>query len=57
MTKHATWEHPPAPGLDGTHRDSCVVCLQGTDTGLSFTGPAEWAIAGLNHVCVRQSNS
>ena len=37
----------PPPGLDGTWRDSCVVCLQGTDTGLAFVGEAEWVIAGL----------
>lgn len=38
---------PPAPGLDGTYRDSCVVCFRGTDTGLAFSGEGEWAIAGL----------
>lgn len=37
----------PRPGLSGDYRDSCVVCLQGTDTGLAFTGEAEWVIAGL----------
>jgi hypothetical protein len=37
----------PPPGLDGTWRDSCVVCLRGTDTGLAFTGEAEWVLAGL----------
>lgn len=37
----------PAPGLDGTYRGSCVVCLRGTDTGLAFVGEGEWAIAGL----------
>ena len=42
--------HPsilPAPGLDGTYRDTCVVCLRGTDTGLAFYGIAEWALAGM----------
>lgn len=34
-------------GLDGTYRDSCVVCMRGTDTGLAFIGEAEWAVAGL----------
>lgn len=37
----------PAPGLDGTYSGSCIVCLNGCDTGLAFVGPAEWAIAGL----------
>ena len=37
----------PTPGLDGTYRDSCVVCLQGTDTALALTGEAEWVIASL----------
>lgn len=38
----------PSPGMDGTFRDSCVVCLRGTDTAIGF-GPAEaeWALAGL----------
>lgn len=36
------------PGPDGSYRDSCVLCLAETDTGLGF-GPAEaqWAMAGL----------
>ena len=37
----------PAPGLDGTYSGSCIVCLNGCDTGLAFVGPAEWGIAGL----------
>lgn len=37
----------PPPNLQGDYRDSCAVCLRGTDTGLAFTGEAEWLIAGL----------
>ena len=40
-------QHQP-PGLDGTYTDSCVVCLQGCDTGLAFRGEAEWVLAGLH---------
>lgn len=35
------------PGLDGTHSQSCVACLRGTDTAVAFTGPVEWAVAGV----------
>jgi hypothetical protein len=34
-------------GLRGTYEESCIVCMQGTDTGLAFVGWAEVAIAGL----------
>jgi hypothetical protein len=37
----------PTPGLRGTYEDSCVVCLRGTDSGVAFTGTAEWIVAGL----------
>ncbi len=37
----------PPPNLQGDYRGSCVVCLRGTDTALSFTGEAEWLVAGL----------
>lgn len=37
----------PVPNLNGDYRDSCVVCLKGTDTGLAFVGEAEWVLAGL----------
>jgi hypothetical protein len=37
----------PPPGIDGSWRDSCVVCLKGTDTGIALRGEAEWVIAGL----------
>jgi hypothetical protein len=40
----------PAPGLQGTYEGSCVICLQGCDTGLQFTGEAEWLVAGLMHL-------
>jgi len=33
--------------LQGNYKDSCVACLQGTDSGLSFVGEAEWIAAGL----------
>jgi hypothetical protein len=36
----------PQPGLNGTYRGSCAVCMHGTDTGLAFRGVAEWVIAG-----------
>ena len=35
-------------GLDGSFTGSCVVCRQGTDTGLAFYGKSEWMIAGLH---------
>jgi hypothetical protein len=37
-------------GIRGTHADSCVACLTGTDTALGFVGEAEWAIAGLQRL-------
>jgi hypothetical protein len=40
----------PPPGLDGTYRDSCMVCLRGSDTGLAFRGEAEFVLAGLHHL-------
>jgi hypothetical protein len=42
-------------GLQGDYRGSCVVCMQGTDTGLVFRGPAEFAIAGLVRMGVPQA--
>ena len=45
--KFALPEPMPAPGIDGTYDGSCVACLRGTDTGLAFTGEAEWIIAGM----------
>jgi len=47
----------PAPGLDGTYRGACVVCLRGTDTGLAFSGEAEWAIAGLMGMGIPQDEA
>ena len=38
----------PEPGLDGTYRGSCAVCLTGTDTAVAFRGDAEWIIAGVH---------
>jgi hypothetical protein len=38
---------PPKPGLDGTYRDTCIVCMRATDTQLAFDGSAEWLMAGL----------
>jgi hypothetical protein len=37
----------PRPGLRGSYRGSCVVCLRGTDTGFAVRGPAEAVIAAL----------
>jgi hypothetical protein len=37
----------PPPNLNGDYRDSCAVCVRGTDTALAFTGEAEWLEAGL----------
>lgn len=37
----------PEPGIMGDYRESCVVCLQGTDTGLAVQGEAEVAQAVL----------
>lgn len=44
----------PQPNLQGDYEDSCAVCLRGTDTGLAFTGEAEWAIAGLYRLGIPQ---
>jgi hypothetical protein len=38
----------PPPGLDGTYRDTCVVCMKGTDTCVSLSGEAEWVVAALH---------
>lgn len=38
----------PKPGIDGTYRETCVICLTGTDTGLALSGEAEWVAAALN---------
>lgn len=43
----------PPPGLQGTYKGSCIVCFQGTDTGLMLRGDAEWIIAGLMHLGMR----
>jgi hypothetical protein len=37
----------PEPNLGGDYRESCVVCLHGTDTGLAFEGEPEWVLAGM----------
>lgn len=37
----------PEPGIMGDYRESCVVCMQGTDTGLAVQGEAEVAQAVL----------
>jgi hypothetical protein len=47
----------PPPGLQGTYEGSCVVCLQGCDTGLAFRGEAEWAIAGLLNLGIPQDQA
>jgi hypothetical protein len=39
--------------VQGTYEGSCVICLQGTDTGLQFIGEAEWLVAALMHLGVR----
>lgn len=41
-------EQLPPPGLDGTYRGSCVVCLKGTDTAVGIEGIAEFVAATLN---------
>jgi hypothetical protein len=33
------------PGLRGTYEDSCIVCLQGTDTAIVLQGEPEWVVA------------
>lgn len=38
---------PPPSSLSGTYEGTCLVCFQGTDTGVAFRGSAEWLIAGL----------
>jgi hypothetical protein len=47
LGKGSSMENLPTPGLDGSYRGGCVVCLRGTDTGLVFYGEPEWAVAGL----------
>jgi len=37
----------PPTGIDGTYSGSCVSCMRGTDTAISFAGSAEWIMAGL----------
>ena len=37
----------PPPRQGSARGDTCVLCLRETDTGLSFSGDAEWVIAGL----------
>jgi hypothetical protein len=37
----------PAFGLQGTLAGTCAVCLQPTDTGLTFKGEGEFLVAGL----------
>lgn len=43
---HRPDELPPA-GLDGSYSGSCIICLQGTDTGVGFRGEAEWIAAAI----------
>ena len=47
----------PSPGLDGTYSGSCIVCLNGCDTGLAFVGEAEWGMAGLHALGVPQEQA
>jgi hypothetical protein len=47
----------PEPGFQGDYTDSCIVCLQGCDTGLAFRGEAEWAVAGLRNLGVEHDVS
>src|ERR1700730_14218475 len=42
----------PTPNLHGDYRGSCTVCMQGTDSGLAFVGPAEWTAGGLSRLGV-----
>jgi hypothetical protein len=39
-----------ARGLRGDYRDSCTVCLQGTDSALALRGELEWIAAALIHL-------
>jgi len=41
---------PIKRGLDGTYRDTCVSCMQPTDTALFIVGPAEAQIAFLKRL-------
>lgn len=45
--RHGLPDPMPAPGIDGTYRHACVVCLRGTDTGLAFRGEPGQCVAGL----------
>ncbi len=47
----------PAPGLDGSYRDTCIVCFTPTDTGLGFRGEAEWCIAGIRVLGVPEDHA
>jgi hypothetical protein len=43
---------PSTRNLQGNHRGSCLVCRRGTDSGMGFHGPAEWALAGMQRLGV-----
>jgi hypothetical protein len=51
MERGETMEHPP--GLRGTYEGACAICLQGCDTALVFEGEAEWIVAGLMTLGIR----
>jgi hypothetical protein len=51
MERGETMEHPP--GLQGTYAGACTICLQGCDTALVFAGEAEWIVAGLMTLGIR----
>jgi hypothetical protein len=51
MERGETMEHPP--GLQGTYEGACTICLQGCDTALVFGGQAEWIVAGLMMLGIR----
>lgn len=44
-------------GIDGSFRDACVVCRQGTDTALGFDGEVEWAMSGLDSLGVPEDRA
>lgn len=48
---------PPKPGPQGDYRDTCIVCLRATATGMAFRGEAEFLAAGLIVLGVPQSDA
>jgi hypothetical protein len=44
-------------GLQGDYRDSCFICLRGTDSALGFQGEPEWICAALIHLGIPEEEA